>query len=39
MTPGLNNSPTFISALAELVETAIGVNLNRRERDELVAAD
>jgi ferrochelatase len=39
MTPGLNNSPTFISALADLVETAIGVNLNRRERGELVAAD
>ena len=39
MTPGLNNSPTFISALADLVETAIGVNLNQRERGELVAAD
>ena len=39
MTPGLNNSPTFISALADLVETAIGVNLNRRERGQLVAAD
>jgi len=38
MMPGLNNSPTFISALADLVETAIGVNLNQRER-ELVAAD
>jgi protoporphyrin/coproporphyrin ferrochelatase len=36
MMPGLNNSPAFISALAELVETAVGVNLNRRE---LVAAD
>jgi ferrochelatase len=39
MTPGLNNSPTFISALMDLVETAIGVNLNERERGELVAAD
>jgi ferrochelatase len=39
MTPGLNNSPTFISALADLVETAIGVNLNQRERGELMAAD
>jgi ferrochelatase len=39
MTPGLNNSPSFISALADLVETAIGVNLNRRERGQLVAAD
>jgi len=39
MTPGLNNSPTFISALADLVETAIGVNLKRQERSELVAAD
>jgi len=39
MTPGLNNAPTFISALAELVETAIGVNLRLRERGELVAAD
>jgi ferrochelatase len=36
MTPGLNNSPKFIAALAELVETAIGVDLKRRE---LVAAD
>jgi protoporphyrin/coproporphyrin ferrochelatase len=39
MMPGLNNSPTFISALADLVETAIGVNLNQREPGELVAAD
>jgi ferrochelatase len=39
MTPGLNNSPTFISALADLVETAIGVNLKQRESSELVAAD
>jgi hypothetical protein len=28
MTPGLNNSPTFISALADLVATAVGVNLD-----------
>jgi ferrochelatase len=39
MSPGLNNSPAFISALADLVETALGVNLKRRERSELVAAD
>jgi ferrochelatase len=39
MMPGLNDSPAFISALADLVETAIGVNLNQRERGELVAAD
>jgi ferrochelatase len=39
MMPGLNNSPKFISALADLVETAIGVNLERRKRDVLVAAD
>jgi len=39
MTPGLNNSPTFISALADLVETAIGVNLKQPESSELVAAD
>ncbi|MGH9498886.1 MAG: ferrochelatase [Terriglobales bacterium] len=36
MTPGLNDSPAFISALADLVVSAVGVNLNRRE---LVAAD
>lgn len=39
MTPGLNNSPKFISALADLVETASGVNLNDVERRQLVAAD
>jgi ferrochelatase len=39
LTPGLNNSPKFISALANLVETAIGVNLNQREHSQLVAAD
>ena len=39
MTPGLNNSPIFISALADLVETAIGVNLKQPERGQLVAAD
>ncbi|MFZ0804379.1 MAG: ferrochelatase [Terriglobales bacterium] len=39
MTPGLNTSPKFISALADLVETAIGVNLNQQDRSEMVAAD
>jgi protoporphyrin/coproporphyrin ferrochelatase len=39
MMPGLNNSPTFISALANLVETAIGVNLNDGEGRQMVAAD
>jgi protoporphyrin/coproporphyrin ferrochelatase len=39
MMPGLNNSETFISALADLVGTAIGVNLKRRESGQLVAAD
>jgi ferrochelatase len=37
--PGLNNSPTFISALADLVESAIGVNLDQDEHRQLVAAD
>ena len=40
MTSGLNDSPTFIAALADLVETAIGMNLDRqRDTDRLVAAD
>ncbi len=39
MMPGLNNSPTFISALANLVETAIGVNLNDGDGRQMVAAD
>ncbi|MGO9123340.1 MAG: ferrochelatase [Terriglobales bacterium] len=38
MTAGLNDSPSFILALADLVQTAIGVNLKQRERSELVAA-
>ena len=40
MTSGLNDSPTFIAALADLVETAIGLNLARqRDTDRMVAAD
>ena len=39
MMPGLNNSPTFISALADLVGSAIGVNLKQHSGGELVAAD
>ena len=40
MTSGLNDSPTFIAALAELVESALGVALDRqRDTDRLVAAD
>jgi len=39
MMPGLNNSPTFISALADLVETALGVDWNEGEPRQLVAAD
>jgi len=40
MTSGLNDSPKFIAALADLVETAIGRNLDRqRDTDRLVAAD
>jgi ferrochelatase len=38
MTSGLNNSPTFIAALADLVANAVGFDL-RREADRLVAAD
>ena len=37
MTPGLNDSPKFISALAEMVMTAIGAP--EREEERLVAAD
>jgi len=37
MTSGLNDSPTFIAALADLVTTAIGVE--SREAERLVAAD
>ncbi len=40
MTSGLNDSPTFIAALAELVGTAVGVDLSKqRGADCLVAAD
>ena len=40
MTSGLNDSPTFIAALADLVETALGMGLSgRRDTDRLVAAD
>jgi ferrochelatase len=38
MTSGLNDSPTFIAALADLVATAIGADQNR-ENEHLVAAD
>jgi len=40
MTSGLNDSPTFIAALAELVTTAVGANVNEHEvAERLVAAD
>jgi len=40
MTSGLNDSPTFIAALADLVGQAIGVDVNRQEAVErFVAAD
>lgn len=40
MTSGLNDSPTFIAALAELVASALGIELSaRREAACLVAAD
>jgi len=40
MTAGLNDSPTFIAALADLVENALGMDLcRRRDADRLVAAD
>ena len=40
MTAGLNDSPTFIAALADLVENALGMDLGRqRDTDRLVAAD
>ena len=38
MTPGLNDSPKFIAALAELVLSALGAT-RRREEPQLVAAD
>jgi protoporphyrin/coproporphyrin ferrochelatase len=40
MTAGLNDSPTFIRALADLVEGALGLTLDRQDdADRLVAAD
>ncbi len=40
MTSGLNDSPTFIAALADLVENALGIGLDRQgDTDRLVAAD
>jgi len=40
MTSGLNDSPTFISALAGLVGSAVGVDLSKqRGAGCLVAAD
>jgi protoporphyrin/coproporphyrin ferrochelatase len=38
MTSGLNDSPTFIAALADLVGTAIGVDLGRERGAESLAA-
>ncbi|MGH9536951.1 MAG: ferrochelatase, partial [Terriglobales bacterium] len=39
MTSGLNDSPTFIAALADLVENALGMSVDRRSNpDRLVAA-
>ncbi len=40
MTSGLNDSPTFIAALADLVVTAIGADADQiRDAERLVAAD
>jgi protoporphyrin/coproporphyrin ferrochelatase len=40
MTSGLNDSPTFIAALADLVENVLGADSNqRRDHRSLVAAD
>jgi ferrochelatase len=39
MTAGLNDSPTFIAALADLVQKAVGVDLHAREASRMVAAD
>jgi len=39
MTPGLNDSPTFIAALAELVMEAAGMDASRVRNTGLVAAD
>ncbi len=39
MTSGLNDSPTFIAALADLVENALGISVDRQSNpDRLVAA-
>jgi protoheme ferro-lyase len=38
MTSGLNDSPAFIAALADLVVTAIGAD-QARDSERLVAAD
>ena len=38
MTSGLNDSPTFIAALADLVGTAIGIDLGRESGAESLAA-
>jgi ferrochelatase len=39
MTAGLNDSPTFIAALADLVEDSLGMNVQRQgDTDRLVAA-
>ncbi|HZQ23750.1 MAG TPA: ferrochelatase [Terriglobales bacterium] len=38
MSSGLNDSPTFIAALAELVRSALGAEMNQRGADYLVAA-
>jgi ferrochelatase len=39
MTSGLNDSPTFIAALADLVETAVGMSSGRQRDERMVAAD
>jgi ferrochelatase len=39
MTAGLNDSPTFIAALAGLVRGALRVDLGKERREILVAAD
>jgi ferrochelatase len=38
MTSGLNDSPTFIAALADLVGAAIGIDLRRERGAESLAA-
>lgn len=39
MTSGLNDSPTFITALSQLVATAVGVDLTEPREASLMAAD